>query len=75
MQDAYKRLWFAVLEQALTDAKGKHYSYREEAREWFLSEKYETASFLWICDVLDLDPDSFRNAYRYEWKGQCLSGY
>ena len=64
MQDACKRLWTAVLAQAVTDAKGNYYRDREEAREWFLSENYETASFLWICDVLGLDPDLFRNAYR-----------
>lgn len=73
MEEAFKKLWSAVLQQALRDAQGNYYSYREEAREWLLSENHETASFLWVCDVLSLDPDLFRNAYRQEWKtrGYC----
>ena len=69
MQDACKRLWSAVLEQAVTDAQGNCDSRREEARRWLLSENYGAASFLWICDMLGLEPDFFRNAYRYEWNG------
>jgi len=74
MQDACKRLWSAVLEQALTDAQGNYNSLREEARKWFLSENYGAASFLWICDVLDLDPDFLRNVYRNEWNGRHYCG-
>jgi len=70
MQDACKRLWYAVLEQAVKDAQGYYNSRREEARQWLFSENHGAASFLWICDVLGLDPDFFRNAYRYEWSGR-----
>ena len=73
MDDAFKKLWSAGLEQALRDVQGNYYSYREEAREWFLSENYEPASFLWICDVLGLQPDQFRNAYRHAFDGRAYS--
>ena len=65
MQDACKKLWSAVLEQAIRDAQGNYDS--EEARKWFLSEDDGTASLIWICDLLGLEPDLFRKAYRYEW--------
>lgn len=67
MQDACKKLWAAVLEQAMTDAQEHHESYGEEARKWLQSENLGTASFLWVCDVLDLDPGLFRTAGRYDW--------
>ena len=67
MLDACKKLWSAVLEQAVSDAQGDCNSERKEARKWFLSENCGTASFLWICKILDLEPDLFRNAYRDEW--------
>jgi hypothetical protein len=70
MPDACKRLWSAVLEQAISDVQGDSNSDREEARKWLLSENYGTASFLWICDVLGLEPNFLRNAYRNEWN--CL---
>ena len=70
MQDACKRLWAAVLEQAMTDIQEDHDSHGEEARKWLQSENPGTASFLWVCDVLDLDPALVRTACRYDWNHQ-----
>ena len=66
MEDACKRLWTAVLRQAITDAQGSYDVYRQKARDWLLSENREPHSFLWICEVLGLEPDLFRTFYRYE---------
>ena len=58
-------LWAAVLEQAIRDYQGLMKAYTdgqhlkrhmESAREWIDSDRTGVASFLWVCDVLDLDP-------------------
>ena len=57
-----KNLWKAVLEQAFKDAQGQvgTYEYRRDARVWFQSDSKDIGSFLWICEVLDLDPEVTR---------------
>ena len=52
-----RRLWAAVLEQAFEDAQARGL---EDAKKWFISEKSEVGSFLWICDALDIDPQALR---------------
>ena len=32
------------------------YEYRKDTRTWFQSDRKDIGSFLWICEVLDLDP-------------------
>ena len=60
MEESCKQLWFAVLKQAIKDAQ-EHYSmYGENAQLWFNSKNQETASFLWICGILDIDPALIR---------------
>lgn len=51
-------LWKAVLEQAFKDAQGRvgTYEHKKDARRWFRSNRKEIGSFLWVCEVLDLDP-------------------
>ena len=71
-----KTLWAAVLKRAVKDATAlpKHYCESplrsrmniESAREWLKSQNTEIGSFLWICDVLGLDPDHERLIF-----GQC----
>jgi len=50
-----KRLWHAVLKQANKDAR-----WDVTARAWFRSKDQGAGSFLWICTLLDLSPESIR---------------
>ena len=54
-EEAHERLWHAVLKQAIKDAR-----WDVTARTWFCSKDQETGSFLWICTLLDLNPESIR---------------
>ncbi len=58
----YRRLWAAVLEQAVKDARGgrTYHIITEEARAWFRSKKEGMGSFIWVCRILDLDPGYVR---------------
>jgi len=56
-----KRLWAAVLEQAIEDVRREH-GHADRARAWFQSEGEEVGSFLWICRMLDIDPKSTRKS-------------
>ena len=67
MSNGYKKLWFAVLEQAINDAEGhvegpKDYRklITERARAWFFRKNQGIGSFLWLCLMLDLNPESVR---------------
>jgi hypothetical protein len=60
---ACRRLWAAVLEQAIKDARDETTKRRrferadgQTAQHWFLSENGGIGSFLWICEMLDLEP-------------------
>ena len=61
----YKRLWAAVLKQAIRDARrelpphGNVSSHMNaaSAKAWFESDSQDIGSFLWICAVLDVEPD------------------
>jgi hypothetical protein len=64
MDHTYKRLWTAVLNQAIKDAQEIYSLYAENARAWFCSKNQGTGSFIWICMILDLDPDAFRSVYQ-----------
>jgi len=58
-EKGWRALWRAVLDQAFKDAQGHvgTYAHRRDAREWFCSNRNDLGSFLWICEVLDLDPE------------------
>ena len=64
MDQTCERLWSAVLKQAIKDAQEKYSIYAEDARAWFCSKSKGTGSFIWICMILDLDPDAFRSIYQ-----------
>ena len=51
MEMACKRLWCAVLQQAIKDSR-----WDVTARSWFFSTDQEVGSFLWICTALDFNP-------------------
>jgi hypothetical protein len=60
-----KRLWAAVLIQAIKDLVGytnerERTSVQYFARLCFASDNHEAGSFLWICDELELDPSWIR---------------
>jgi hypothetical protein len=66
MEKACKHLWAAVLDQAIQDAlcevpskEGNvEYIFKKKALNWFFSRCEGIGSFLWICNVLDIDPKS-----------------
>jgi hypothetical protein len=60
MEETCKRLWIAVLKQAIKDARGNYHRNREKALSWFNSENQGTGSFLWICNILSLNPNVTR---------------
>ena len=70
-----KRLWIAVVHQALDDAKGgarsatsspeEIQSIQREALTWIFHDRSKVAnSFHSICEVLDIDPDWARKHLR-----------
>ena len=68
MMREYKKLWAAVLDQAIKDAGGsvehrKEYARHlimENAHAWFLSEDQGIGSFCWICSILEIEPEYAR---------------
>ena len=59
MTEDCRRLWVAVLEQAIEDIR-RDLAYADSSRAWFQSEREGVGSFLWICRMLDIDPGSTR---------------
>lgn len=80
MQDnAFVELWTAVLKQARQyyvrgPSERELEDYRrvaeEDARAWIDSDSEETGSFVWVCDLLGLEPDDVRRRMRRERVGQ-----
>jgi hypothetical protein len=62
MDDNCRNLWAAVLERAIEDAVrgGNYWIDRENAKTWFLSDDRDVGSFLWVCDIVNLDPSVLR---------------
>jgi hypothetical protein len=67
----YRRLWSAVLLQAIRDwaacarkeggdANAKTPFSRHHLYHWFVSTSFAPKSFRWICSVLDLEADEVR---------------
>ena len=64
---AEKALWLAVLDQALNDLTFTGYASPSEephahrsAYAWLWSESREPGSFLFVCDILEIDSAWFR---------------
>jgi hypothetical protein len=55
-----RRLWAAVIIQAIYDLDAAATGVRDFARRWFLSDNYKFGSFRWICDQLDLSASAVR---------------
>lgn len=60
IEEACKRLWAAVLAQAVRDALGGNLYLRKSAWAWLRSENQRVSSFHWICTILGLNPESVR---------------
>lgn len=60
MAEGCKKLWVAVLNQAVKDARSNHSTNRDNALSWLRSKNQGFASFLWICSTLGFDPDLIR---------------
>ncbi len=67
--EACRALWADVLGLAIEDAMGRCHGernglnvrrYKDAAREFILSRDERVLGFVWICGVLDLDPDATR---------------
>jgi hypothetical protein len=63
-----RRLWAAVLIQAVKDLSGyalvdssrDRTRVQYQARHWFSSNNCDVGSFRWICDELELEPSWIR---------------
>ena len=58
-------LWTAVILQAIDDLD-RHTSLsptwaQDSAREWFTSESHAVGSFIWTCNVINVDPSFIRS--------------
>lgn len=71
---AYKRLWAAVFYMGLKDAaeslklclqNGEPWQ-KFEPLMWVYSPLNEPGSFLWLCDLFDLNPVQARGAWRQQ---------
>ena len=62
MEEACKRLWNAVLDQAIKDVVDPRTRYkdRKEAHEWFQSERQGVGSFLRVCNIIGFNPSAVR---------------
>lgn len=67
MDESYRNLWAAVLDQAIEDVRQYNGGFSmERAILWFESESNEIGSFLWVCSVLDLNPKPIKMFIRPE---------
>lgn len=70
MSRPYMRLWLAVLYEATMwyqqgckhgwEGYGEAAIERRRAKQWFESNDKTPRSFLWVCDVFDMQPEKFR---------------
>jgi len=59
------KLWAGVLFQAIHDVHIKESEkypryWRDDARAWCATDRRDIGSFIWICDVFDMDADQVR---------------
>lgn len=53
----YRSLWASVVLNAIRDMDDRSKDIRAEATRWLYERKHTPQSFLWICLVLDIDPN------------------
>ena len=66
-ESACKRLWYAVLQQAIKDSR-----WDANAKEWFFSKDQEPGSFLWICIILDLSPEFIQTLLPTRYNNEAI---
>ena len=58
-------LWTQVILQAINDLDGRTSSIpgsaQNSAREWFASESDGVGSFIWTCQIINVDPNFIRS--------------
>jgi hypothetical protein len=58
-------LWTLVIVQAINDLDGQTSSTpgsaQDSARYWFASASDEVGSFIWTCQIIDVDPNFIRS--------------
>lgn len=54
-------LWCEVLQLAIIDLDKPYY--KAVTAEWFISNKFEVGSFLWVCLYLDIEPQVVRQKF------------
>ena len=58
-------LWTQVILQAINDLGGRTalapQSAQDSAREWFASESDGVGSFVWACQIINVDPNFIRS--------------
>ena len=65
----YRSLWSAVLDRAIEDLEGSILE-RRYSKAWFYRDHEEgTGSYIWICDVLGIDPAKTRKIIFNNMKG------
>jgi len=79
-----RALWAAVLIQAIEDVnwtpketisqaiKQRHLHEKEKAKAYLKAKRAGIGSFLWICELFDIDPDKVREAI-FDNNGRCIS--
>ena len=58
--DSDRDLWLAVINQALDDLTATERPLKRSARAWFLSSNRNAGSFIWVCDLVGLEPTAVR---------------
>ena len=57
-----RNLWGAVMEEAIKSLSSGSLRIRADAITWFRNRSNDgVGSFLWVCSILDLDPDNISN--------------
>ena len=56
----HKALAACVILKAIEDYQGKEEVWRRDAKRFFTSDSKRPYGFLWICEMLDTDPDKIR---------------
>ena len=51
-------IWCEVLALAVLDLEKPEF--QQKAVEWFISNKFEVGSFLWVCHVLNIESKAVR---------------
>jgi hypothetical protein len=60
------RLWAAVFHRGLIDAAD---AFRKGAEfPWITSQEKHPGSFIWLCDLFDMDPDIARSMARRKYR-------